>query len=170
MPTDPHQAMIRPARPDEFPRLRDIETASDQLFLEVGIGPFVTSEDQDHFASAAAVLVYGDPPEGFACMDIVDGIPHIWQLSVDPTFGRQGRGGALIEAVCDWASDHGHEAVTLTTFRDVPWNGPFYSRRGFFVLNELPPELTAIRDREKAIGDDDFGPRVAMRRDLGSTR
>jgi hypothetical protein len=38
---------------------------------------------------------------------------------------------------------------------------------GFRVLGDLTPGLQAIRDHERAIGDDDLGPRVAMRRDLG---
>ena len=69
--------------------------------------------------------------------------------------------------MCTWARSHGYGAVTLTTYRDVPWNAPFYERLGFSVLDELTPELAWIRDHEKAIGDDDFGPRLAMRRDLG---
>jgi hypothetical protein len=56
--------------------------------------------------------------------------------------------------------------VTLTTFRDVPWNGPFYAGLGFRAVDELTPGLAAVRDHEKAIGDDDFGPRIAMRKEL----
>jgi len=57
-------------------------------------------------------------------------------------------------------------AVTLTTFRDVPWNAPFYARLGFRVIEALSPGLQAIRDHERDIGDDAFGSRVAMRIDL----
>jgi hypothetical protein len=53
--------------------------------------------------------------------------------------------------------------MTLTTFRDVPWNGPYYAALGFEVIDDLSPELAAMREHERAIGDDDFGPRVAMR-------
>ena len=56
--------------------------------------------------------------------------------------------------------------MTLTTFRDVPWNGPFYAGLGFRAVDELTPGLAAVRDHEKAIGDDDFGPRIAMRKEL----
>jgi hypothetical protein len=34
------------------------------------------------------------------------------------------------------------------------------------VMDELGPGLQAIRDHEREIGDDDFGPRVALRKDL----
>jgi GNAT superfamily N-acetyltransferase len=155
---------IRAAHPREFDQLREIEKASDQMFAEVGIGPF--SEDAGDAFERAVVLVSGDPPLGFASVYIVDGVAHLWQLSVHPSASRQGRGSALVEAVCEWARSQSYEAVTLTTFRDVPWNGPFYARMGFAVLDELTAGLVAIRNQEKAIGDDDFGPRVAMRKDL----
>jgi GNAT superfamily N-acetyltransferase len=153
-------------RPCEWERLREIEELADRLFREVGIGPFNTTEQDDHFDSAAVVLVAGDPPVGFACVDVLDGAAHLWQLSVHPSAGRRGIGTALVGAVCDWARSHGYPEVTLTTFRDVPWNAPFYSRLGFEVFDDLPRGLRAVRDHERELGDDDFGPRVAMRLEL----
>jgi GNAT superfamily N-acetyltransferase len=170
VPTEPVrlelQPGIRPADPSEWDLLREIEDASDTIFAKVGIGPFKDLEKDDHLATAAAVLVAGRPARGFACVDIVDGVAHLWQLSVHPAYGRQGLGRALIEAVCDWATSNRYPAVTLTTFRDVPWNAPFYTKMGFRVLDELSPGLEAIREHERVLGDDDFGPRVAMRKDL----
>jgi GNAT superfamily N-acetyltransferase len=157
---------VRVAAPAEFDVLREIEETADGLFAEVGIGPFAVSDEEDHLAQAAVVLVSGTPPVGFACVEIVDGLAHIWQLSVLPSKGRQGRGRALVKAVCDWAQLRGLPAVTLTTFRDVPWNAPFYARLGFRVIEALSPGLQAIRDHERDIGDDAFGSRVTMRIDL----
>jgi GNAT superfamily N-acetyltransferase len=157
---------IRVARPDEYEMLRTIEETADAMFLDVGIGPFHTSEEESHLNSAAVVLVAGDPPIGFVCVEIVDGDAHIWQLSVHPSTGRRGLGTALMHAACDWASSNGLPAVTLTTFRDVPWNGPFYERLGFHVVDDPSPGLAAMREHERAIGDDEFGPRVAMRKEL----
>lgn len=45
----------------------------------------------------------------------------------------------------DELAEQGAPAVTLTTFRDVPWNAPFYERRGFRVLDESG--LSAVFDR-----------------------
>lgn len=157
---------IRVARPDEYEMLRTIEEIADAMFLDVGIGPFDTAEEENHLASAAVVLAAGDPPIGFVCVEVLDGAAHIWQLSVHPRAGRQGVGTALVKAACAWASSNGLPAVTLTTFRDVPWNGPFYQRLGFHVVYDLSPGLVAVRQHERAIGDDDFGPRVAMRKEL----
>lgn len=158
-----HRPPIRTAHPDEYPLLRRIELEADRLFESVGIGPFANDDGEDHLAQAALVLVAGDPPVGFVCVELVDGNPHIWQLSVHPAHGRQGLGRALIAAACEWARTGGFEAITLTTYRDVPWNGPFYASLGFVTLDVLTPALQAIRDHERSIGDDDFGPRVAMR-------
>jgi GNAT superfamily N-acetyltransferase len=132
----------------------------------VGIGPFTNEGAEDHFDQAALVLVVDDPPVGFICVERVDGNPHIWQLAVHPDHGRQGLGRALVEATCDWARGERFEAITLTTYRDVPWNGPFYESLGFVIMDKVTPELWAIREHERSIGDDDFGPRVAMRLSL----
>jgi len=168
MASQPVDPGVRVAALHEFGLLRTIEAASDALFADVGIGPFVLDvEDDDHLEHSSVVLVSGEPPVGFVSVGIVDGAAHIWQLSVDPVFGRQGRGTALLEAACDWARDAGLGSITLTTYRDVPWNGPFYARRGFVVVDDLLPGLAAVRAHERANGDDDFGPRVAMRRQLG---
>jgi GNAT superfamily N-acetyltransferase len=154
---------IRQARPDEFSRLREIEFRADKLFETVGIGPFVNEETENYFEQASVTLVVSDPPKGFVCVELVDGIPHVWQLAVDPEYGRQGLGRALVEAACTWARTVGFDSITLTTFRDVPWNGPFYESLGFVAVETLTPELLEIRRHEGAIGDDEFGPSVAMR-------
>jgi GNAT superfamily N-acetyltransferase len=161
---------IRRARPDEYARLREIEFESEALFTEIGIGPFAEDPEGDHFGRASVVFVAGDPPLGFALVEVVDGAAHVWQLSVLPSAGRRGIGTALMETVADWARGEGFEIVTMTTFRDVPWNAPFYAKLGFEPLEIFTPELEAIRQHERDIGDDDFGPRLAMRKDLGPAR
>jgi hypothetical protein len=56
--------------------------------------------------------------------------------------------------------------VSLTTYVDVAWNGPYYQRLGFRYLrdDELGEQLRAIRDREAASGLDRW-PRAAMIRE-----
>ena len=58
-------------------------------------------------------------------------------------------------------------AMTLATFRDVPWNGTLYRHLGFRFLDHdtLGPELAAVRAHETAIGLDP-ATRVCMRLDL----
>jgi protein-L-isoaspartate(D-aspartate) O-methyltransferase len=127
-------------------------------------------EELEHALGAGLLWVTRDPggePVGFALVEIVDGEPHLEEIDVDPAHGRRGLGRALLEAVLAWASAAGHAGITLTTFRDVAWNAPFYERMGFRALapNEIGPGLEAIVRDETARGLDP-ARRVAMRYDL----
>ena len=159
------EPVIRHGRPEEYDRFREIERVSEVVFAAAGIGPF-PEDDLDHLAVSAVVLATGEPPVGFASVGIVDGVAHLWQISVDPSVARRGLGTALVNSVCQWAREQGYGAVTLTSFRDVPWNGPFYAKLGFRPVERPSSGLAAIRQHEKDIGDDDLGPRIAMRKDL----
>jgi GNAT superfamily N-acetyltransferase len=165
----PHStsAEVRWATAGELPGLAAVEVAADGMFAQVGItfpaGTTMVEEADD----PSRVLVAGDPPVGFAMFGWVDGSVHLDQLAVHPAHGRQGAGGRLVEAVCAHAASIGSAAVTLTTFRDVPWNGPWYLRRGFTVLDpaEWGPELAALVAHERELGIE-LAPRVVMRRVL----
>jgi GNAT superfamily N-acetyltransferase len=95
---------------------------------------------------------------------IADDCLHIVELAVARTFQQQGIGRALIDASAEWSHSRGLRALTLTTFRHVAWNAPFYARYGFV---ELPADsdgrLKAILIRETAHG---LPNRCAMRFDL----
>ena len=157
---------IRPARPEETALLPSLEDASGALFDELGIGPLPGPGTVEGYAAALVVLVSGDPPVGMSRIDAVAGGAHLAQLSVQPDHGRRGLGRALLRAACDWARGHGYDELTLTTYRDVPWNGPFYASEGFveigpaddwLVAHGLPPEYPVLAR---------FGTRIAMRRAL----
>jgi GNAT superfamily N-acetyltransferase len=72
---------------------------------------------------------------GFALVIELDGYAHLDEIDVLPSHGDRGIGSALLAAVCYWAKDRGYPAVTLRTFRDVPWNAPFYHSRGFRIVD-----------------------------------
>ncbi|GAA2913199.1 GNAT family N-acetyltransferase [Streptosporangium fragile] len=156
---------VRWAEAGELAGLAAVEIAADGVFAQVGItfpaGTTMIEETDD----PSRVLVAGTPPVGFAMIGEVDGQVHLDQLAVHPEHGRRGVGGRLLAAVCDHAAAVGSAAVTLTTFRDVPWNGPWYARHGFAVLDpaEWGPELAALVRRERELGIE-LAPRVVMRR------
>jgi GNAT superfamily N-acetyltransferase len=108
-----------------------------------------------------------DEPVSFVMLVPVDGCLHVEQLSTAPAAARRGLGRALLDHAAGRARAAGVPALTLTTFADVPWNGPYYERCGFRVLadDELTPGLREIRAHEIALGLDRW-PRVTMRRDL----
>ena len=114
------------------------------------------------------VFVGGEPPVGFIWLTLVCGRPHVEELAVVPSAGRLGLGRRLIEAACGWAEGAGYAEITLCTFRDVRWNGPFYVSAGFAELRPEAwcPELAGIRALERENGLDDAGVRVVMIRRL----
>ncbi len=76
-----------------------------------------------------------DAPIGFLSAEAVaERDLHIHETSVDEAFQGSGIGRALLDAAIEGAVTHHLAALTLTTFRDVPWNAPFYRRIGFKLL------------------------------------
>jgi ribosomal protein S18 acetylase RimI-like enzyme len=100
---------------------------------------------------------------GFAVAWVIDGEGHLDELAVTPAHGRRGVGRALVDEVLAWSAARGLPSVTLITFRDVPWNGPFYEKLGFEAVTALTPALQAALDQGATWGV----PRdVVMRRCL----
>ncbi len=79
---------------------------------------------------------------------------HLWEMDVDPRFQRRGIGAGLVRACMVDARNSGFRALTLTTFREVPWNAPFYSNLGFEVVQspEEHPRLAEVLANEEANG------------------
>jgi GNAT superfamily N-acetyltransferase len=111
------------------------------------------------------VALAGNTPVGFAHVEILGpATAHLEEIDVHPDHSRRGLGRLLVSAVCKWADEHGFEEVTLTTFRDVPWNMPFYVKLGFEEIpsKEMTAELTAVVGDESERGLDPKR-RVVMR-------
>jgi ribosomal protein S18 acetylase RimI-like enzyme len=178
------EVTIRAARLGDVAAMQRLEVDAGRRFGDIGLHSIAgddpaPAEELAGYVEGGrawvAVLAHdGEPggsaePVGYAIARVVDGEGHLDQVSVGVGHGRRGIGRALAEVVCSWAADQGFAAVTLTTFRDVAWNGPLYRRWGFEVLDgeQLTPELAAIRRAEQARGID-VAPRQAMRRSLSA--
>ncbi|MBF6044047.1 GNAT family N-acetyltransferase [Streptomyces sp. NRRL B-1677] len=167
--------VIRLAKKDDIPRLRDIERAAGRQFLDIGMRAVAEDEPPApevlrQYIDADRAWVHTDArdvPAAYVVVDLVDGCVHIEQVSVDPGHARKRIGAGLIEHVAAWAKEHGAPALTLTTFTGVAWNGPYYERCGFRTVPEaeLTPGLRGIRAEEAAHGLDQW-PRTCMRRAL----
>lgn len=114
------------------------------------------------------VTIDDSPPIGMAFTSEIDGIAHLEEIDVHPDVAGRGVGSELLEAVVAIAQASGYEAITLATIVDVPWNAPFYAKRGFRILEprELTPGLIRLLQREAA-GGFPMHLRVIMRRELG---
>lgn len=158
---------IRTARPDELPLLPGIERASGEPFRDVGM-PEIADDDPMPLETLRRLHVWvaADPhPVAWVAVEVVDGAAHVEQISVHPDHARRGIGAALLDHVGQWAAGQRLDALTLTTFRDVPWNGPYYRRLGFEEVTDLPPGLRAVVEAETARGLDP-ATRLCLRRPL----
>src|ERR1700694_4153310 len=148
--------VIREARLGDSVAIREIERLAGQRFRSVGLDE--TADDEPVsldtltvYANAARSWVAASGrasiPVGYAIVDVVDDCAHLEQISVRPDYQGAGLGRALMDRVATWAKETGRDAVTLTTFSDVPWNRPLYEHLGYRVLpaSEIGPELRALR-------------------------
>lgn len=102
---------------------------------------FMTAKIQQSLEKGRIFLAeYGDKSVGFLGAYEMDTGIYIAEVSVRNEHNGKGIGGLLLEAVFQWARERARannedEArVSLTTYAEVPWNGPWYQRRGFKVV------------------------------------
>ena len=103
------------------------------------------------------VALSNDEPVGFAHVIILNsGLAHLEELDVHPNHGRRGLGTQLVRTVCEWVVQKKYPRLTLTTFREPPFNMPFYRKLGFeeFPQDSLTADLQAIVDHETRRGLD----------------
>jgi GNAT superfamily N-acetyltransferase len=153
---------IRSAHAEELILLAQIERAAAVLFLATPYAFLINDEPlsldfvQQRF-QAGQVWVAVDPDDivvGFAIAREVDNTIYLQEMDVDPAHGRRGIGAALVKTVIEWARLHDYHAVSLSTFRDLPWNAPFYAKLGFSILAgfELTIDFQEIRQQELEAG------------------
>jgi GNAT superfamily N-acetyltransferase len=160
------EGSIRPVRPDELVLLPALEAAADTMFEPFDRGRFPGPGTAEEFAAALVVLVAGTPPVGLCRIDALGEGAHLEQLSVHPDHGRRGLGRALLRASLEWAAARSYPQLTLTTFRDVPWNGPFYASEGFVEVGPADDWLVAhgLAPEDPVMAR--YGTRIVMARTL----
>lgn len=126
------------ARAADLPRLPAIEMDAGQRFAEhgradVASAPPLAVDELEQARREARVFVAFARGQlaGFAMVSEVDGEGHLDEVSVLRAHAGRGIGSQLLEHAASWARLQGYAGLTLSTFRDVPFNAPFYERRGF---------------------------------------
>jgi|Tabmets5t2r1_1033131.scaffolds.fasta_scaffold02785_4 GNAT superfamily N-acetyltransferase len=167
---------VRPPRRDELEALRSLEREAARAFDAVGM-PEIAEDEPLPIAELEAFRAQDrawvavderDRPVAYLLSAVVDDCLHVVQVTVSPSHARRRLGAALIEHLGTIALAEGRPALTLTTFREVPWNAPYYERLGFAVVEpaDQGPELAALVAHEAATIPGNAA-RVAMRRPLG---
>ncbi len=158
----------------DIPTMIAVERRAVQVFRGIGYdfcadGPLRDPDEHERvirtgrtFVAARELAVIG-----FAMFEPIDGDIHLVEIDVDTGHQRQGLAQRLIAVGAEWALAKGFDAMTLTTYRDVSWNAPFYRRLGFIEF-EPGPERKGLLEtiaKEAAWGFA-FRPRIAMRKRL----
>ncbi|AAK25223.1 GNAT family N-acetyltransferase [Caulobacter vibrioides] len=158
---------IRPARFEELPAVQAIERLSARRF--VGWIDALADDDPSPLerlaerSASGGLLVAdvetGEGPKaaGFVMFRPMEDSLYIEQIDVAPAFERRRIGATLINAVADRAVALGLSRLTLSTFREIPWNAPYYRRLGFVDLDDeaLGPALAEVRREHLARGLDE---------------
>ena len=161
---------IRPSVMADIFRLQEVERAAAELFRGSGLididGMAVVSLT-DHVAAIEAglslVCESGGRIAGFAIGEWQERDVYVHELDVDPAFQKRGIGAALVKHLITAAQAKGAQDIYLATFRDPPWNAPFYRKLGFRDVSrsDYLPWMTALEESQASFLD--LSTRVFMK-------
>ncbi|MEM1391665.1 MAG: GNAT family N-acetyltransferase, partial [Pseudomonadota bacterium] len=144
----------------DIPALIAVDKAASALFAHTGLVEPDALDDHvpaEIFEQAMAVgdvvTVYNHHgwPVGFAMFSVRGNGLYLDQISVHPDHGKQGLGRILVYAVIAEAEARRLGHVSLSTFRDLRWNGPFYASMGFVEMDrsKMEPYMLEIEDAQR---------------------
>ena len=104
------------------------------------------AEHRFHEGRSVVAVTPGRIVAGFALTRPLDGRLLLDNISTSPNFRGQSLGNRLLHAILSQATTEGYPAVTLTTFREPRWNGPWFRKFGFVPMPDdcVGPELRAL--------------------------
>ena len=167
---------VAPALLEHVSLLPHIESAAAELFRDAvpaELLEHVTPEsvilDAQRNGTRWVALAPDNRPVGFFRVLVTGPRVHLAELDVLPDHGRRGVGTALVRAVEDWARANRFSEITLTTYRDLPWNARFYAGLGFGVVPESEWDAETRRRFEEEAGlESERARRVVMRKRLAT--
>jgi GNAT superfamily N-acetyltransferase len=119
-------------------RLQEIERAAAELFRGSGlidVDAMSVTATSDHIAAIeqdiSLVAEADGRIAGFVIGEMHGDVAYLRELDVDPSVQQRGIGAQLVQAFTARARADGARATYLSTFRDPPWNAPFYRKLGF---------------------------------------
>ncbi len=153
---------LRLAQPEDAEAFTSVEDdAADLLREEPSLHgtPIPPSEEPAHYRKLirrghCLTATIDTRVVGFAAAGSIGRELHLNELSVERAAQGKGIGAALLRALIIDARNCGMRAITLNTYRDIPWNGPFYARHGFVEVENFEgrPHLSASLEAAAALG------------------
>lgn len=175
---------VRPATPADLPLLEAIERDADAAFVErfdatdwpaaasgearAAEPGFILVAELAHAVVGFAHVLEPEPSAGDAPGLLP--LAHLEQLAVSPAAGRRGIGTRLLAETERTAGARGARLMTLRTYADVPWNGPFYRTRGYSDFSADREFLASLPAAEHAEGIVAYGRRVLLGRVLATSQ
>ena len=158
---------------DDVPALIAVDKAASGLFETTGLLDAEALEDHVPADVFEAEIPLGNVfvarnrhawAVGFALVRLRGNGLYLDQISVHPDHGQQGLGRALVIRVLAEAENRKLPHVSLSTFRTIPWNGPFYGSMGFREIpsDRLDPYMKEIEHAQRPFMD--TNQRCFMRR------
>ncbi|WP_279052141.1 GNAT family N-acetyltransferase [Cedecea davisae] len=169
--------ILRASTTGDIEALQQVEAAAARRFLAVPELTFLAQAGvtdarthRDAIEQSLSWLVAGSDGRirGFCYCQPHQSSLYLAEISTHPDFQRTGVGRTLLGAVFEYARRLNVKEVTLTTYRDVPWNAPWYRRHGFerVETHELSVALAECLRHQQEEGLMVL-PRCAMRYLLG---
>ena len=169
----PEGYSITAAEQEDIPALIAVDKAASTLFEPTGLlqpealADHVPAHVFETEIAAGNVFVARNQHNwavGFALIGLRGNGLYLDQVSVNPDYGRKGIGRSLVIRVLTEAEIRKLPHVSLSTFKTVPWNGPFYASMGFREIphEKLEPYMLEIEDAQRPLMD--VSERCFMRR------
>lgn len=163
---------VRPTTIADTALLPAIEQDAGQRFRDIpelawiAKGPVISLENHQQFVRRGMswVALADNRPVGFLLTEAQGKSLFIVEISLHRAWQGKGLGRKLMAYMQAWASQHRFSELTLTTFRDVPWNAPWYARMGFEMLPEALLSTTLRQKLEQEVAHGmAYESRCAMR-------
>lgn len=160
----PEGYSITVAELDDIPALISVDKAASTLFAPTGllepeaVNDHVPTEVFEAEIPAGNVFAARNQhgwAVGFVLVRLRGSGLYLDQVSVHPDHGQKGIGRALVIRVLTEAEARKLPHVSLSTFRDLPWNGPFYASMGFREIpaDRLEPYMKDIEEAQRPFMD-----------------
>ncbi|KAJ9607136.1 hypothetical protein H2200_008208 [Cladophialophora chaetospira] len=138
------QRHVRPASESDIDYIWAIDSSATKKFGSIpALADLAASEESpEKFESwlnqgRVYLVEERDAPVGFVAAHEVNDVLHINEIGVHEDHQGKGIGALLLQAIFEWGQDIARQnnrdvaRVSLTTYADVAWNGPWYKKHGF---------------------------------------
>ena len=149
---------IRLTKAEDVHALPDIERSAGESFRGLPELAWIADDEDMSAETHLQYVMQGtswvaeadDQIIGFLCAQSAGRDLHIEEFAVRLEWQGQGIGRQLMNTAIEHARRNRFRSATLTTFRKVPWNEPFYRSLGFEIIEaeKLEPRLEKILQAE----------------------